>query len=373
MTTTDHYRVIIIGAGLSGLYAAWKLKAQQRHQQDVLILEARARTGGRILSPRVTNHADSCIDVGPAWVWPEFQPRVKALLSQLDIKVFKQYCQGAMLYDLGTGKVERFNGQSAHQHSYRIAGGAGQLITALQSGLTGVAIELNTSVTSIKQQHTASEATLAVVTQQNDTIKTVTANTVIVALPPRIAAKTIVFDPPLDAAQFRLWQSTPTWMAGHCKMVFVYDTPFWREQNLSGEVLSQRGPLAEIYDGSPEDESAYALTSFVGLSPAERKQIDHSQLKTLCLEQLQHLFGDASQQVQDIHIKDWSLDAHTTIDLDLQGNGHHPQYPLNQSRGCWNDKIILAGSEVAPEHGGYIEGALESAELAIDRVLSQQG
>ncbi len=37
----------------------------------------------------------------------------------------------------------------------------------------------------------------------------------------------------------------------------------------------------------------------------------------------------------------------------------------------WDEQIILAGSEVAREHGGYIEGALESAEEAI-QILSNK-
>ena len=42
---SEHHSVIIIGAGLSGLYTAWRL---QQKKQDVVLLEARERTGGRI-------------------------------------------------------------------------------------------------------------------------------------------------------------------------------------------------------------------------------------------------------------------------------------------------------------------------------------
>jgi len=44
---SNHHPIIIIGAGLSGLYLAWRLQQQQR---EVILLEARERIGGRIAS-----------------------------------------------------------------------------------------------------------------------------------------------------------------------------------------------------------------------------------------------------------------------------------------------------------------------------------
>jgi len=35
----------------------------------------------------------------------------------------------------------------------------------------------------------------------------------------------------------------------------------------------------------------------------------------------------------------------------------------------WRQRLFLAGTERAPDHGGYLEGALESAELAVADLL----
>ncbi|HEY9052396.1 MAG TPA: FAD-dependent oxidoreductase, partial [Gammaproteobacteria bacterium] len=140
---------------------------------------------------------------------------------------------------------------------------------------------------------------------------------------------------------------------------------FWREANLSGEVFSRQGPLSEIYDGSPANEAYFALTAFVGLNAHQRKQIQVEQLIELCLAQLERLFGEASRNVLDIQIKDWSRDAFTTTDIDLNSPVHHPQYPDEAPRSFCNNRIIIAGTESAREHGGYLEGALESAEEAL--------
>ena len=161
------------------------------------------------------------------------------------------------------------------------------------------------------------------------------------------------------------WKDIPTWMSGHCKIVFIYNKPFWRENNYSGEVFSHYGPLSEIYDASPQSEEHYALTSFVGLNSQQRKQVDQKQLIDSSMAQLQRLFGDESKNVIDIQIKDWSLDEHTTTETDLTSPMQHPQYPEDTSKHFWNKKLILAGTEVAREHGGYLEGAIESADEAI--------
>ena len=50
--------LLIIGAGLSGLYAAYLLQ----DKYNITIIEARPRIGGRIVT------IDSN-DLGPSWVW----------------------------------------------------------------------------------------------------------------------------------------------------------------------------------------------------------------------------------------------------------------------------------------------------------------
>ena len=83
------------------------------------------------------------------------------------------------------------------------------------------------------------------------------------------------------------------------------------------------------------------------------------------MTQLQRLFGDESQNTCDIQLKDWSLDENTTTESDLTSPMQHPQYPEDAPRHFWDEKVMLAGTEVAREHGGYLEGAIESADEAI--------
>lgn len=354
---SEHHSVIIIGAGLSGLYAAWRL---HRQQLDVLVLEARDRIGGRILSASPDEGSGSVIDLGPAWCWPALQPRLQGLMAELDVPLFRQFTDGDMLYELDAQNIQLHGGPSSHNQSYRVAGGSSALIEALQAHLATESIHLNTQVSAIQR------APLCITAIRAGEAVEYSADHVILALPPRLALSSIEFRPGPDEAMAKAWQNTPTWMAGHSKMVFIYDEAFWRKQGLSGEVLSRHGPLSEIYDGSSADETFYALTSFVGLNAAQRQQLSSEQLNDACMVQLTRLFGQDSRKVRQILVSDWSKEVYTTTEWDLNSMAHHPQYPVTMPRSLWDQRLLLAGTEVAREYGGYLEGAIESA----DEVLS---
>jgi len=70
METLD---VVVVGAGISGLTAAWRL---QQAGCSVRVLEANARVGGRTLNHQFA--AGDVVEVGGQWVGPT-QDRVLAL------------------------------------------------------------------------------------------------------------------------------------------------------------------------------------------------------------------------------------------------------------------------------------------------------
>jgi monoamine oxidase len=76
------YRAVIIGAGLSGLAAAYALK---QAKWDVTVLEARGRMGGRVLSYSFKNSPLIC-ELGGEWVG-ESHERMKALCHDFGIEL----------------------------------------------------------------------------------------------------------------------------------------------------------------------------------------------------------------------------------------------------------------------------------------------
>ncbi len=94
----DKIDVIVIGAGVSGLTTAKILK---QSGLQVLVLEARDRVGGRVLSQQ-TSFKDK-IDLGGQWIGPK-QEKITALCAKMGIEVFKQYNTGKKVLDLFSKK-----------------------------------------------------------------------------------------------------------------------------------------------------------------------------------------------------------------------------------------------------------------------------
>ncbi|OJJ46559.1 hypothetical protein ASPZODRAFT_66543 [Penicilliopsis zonata CBS 506.65] len=92
-----HKTVIVVGAGIAGLRAAAVLR---RHGCRVVVLEARDRIGGRILTSR---KGDSVVDIGAAWMHETSQNNLVKLIPQLSIPYY--YDDGAPLYFTEDGRA----------------------------------------------------------------------------------------------------------------------------------------------------------------------------------------------------------------------------------------------------------------------------
>ncbi|MEM6382288.1 MAG: NAD(P)/FAD-dependent oxidoreductase [Pseudomonadota bacterium] len=341
-------KTLIIGGGLSGLAIAEQLEAEG---QDYLLLEARARFGGRIMTEQL---GAGYFDMGPAWFWPG-QPRIASLLDRLGLQKFDQYATGDLVFEDEQGHVQRGAGFASMQGSWRLEGGLAKLTEALADQVPPARKRLNTRVTAVVRDGARCTAKLVDGSTQ-------TADQIVLAMPPRIAAQ-LTFEPALPTAAIRAMQSVSTWMAGQAKAVAVYDTPFWRDAGLSGDAMSRRGPMVEIHDASPASSGPFALFGFIGVPPKARSD---EQLLRLAIEaQLVRLFGSDAAEPKALYVKDWAFDPLTATDADLAPQYAHPHYGLPSAlMGLWDEKLIFAGTEVAPQFGGYLEGALEAAEAA---------
>ncbi len=339
---------IIVGAGLCGLAIADKL---QTSRQDFLLLDARDRVGGRILT---LPHGNSSFDMGPAWFWPG-QPRISALTDRLGLRRFEQFATGALTFEDHTGAVQRGRGYASMEGSWRLDGGFGTLTGTLAAGLPEDRVRLNSQVIGLTQ--TADSVTV----RTDET--TFQARRVVLALPPRLIAG-LTFDPPLTTTQSMTLEQIPTWMAGQAKAVAVYATPFWRDIGLSGDAMSRLGPMVEIHDASPDDCSFGALFGFIGVPPAAR--LDEAALQIQVLAQLGRMFGLEAAAPSALHIKDWATDPWTATPADTGAPTSHPDYgPPTVLQTFMDGRVIVSGTETAHGFGGFLEGALEAAEDAL--------
>lgn len=343
-----HTDVLIVGGGLSGLALADRLTGAGL---DFVVVEAQARLGGRIMTEVL---AGGHFDLGPAWFWPG-QPGMAGLIQRFSLPVFEQYSVGDLLFQDRSGAIRRERGHAPMQGSYRLGGGMERLIRSLAGALDTGKIVLATPVRSLHLQTARITARLA----DNRTIE---AKRVVLALPPRVAAETIAFEPHPGPEPIAAMRSIPTWMAGQAKIVAVYDRPHWRDAGLSGDAISHRGPMVEIHDASPMEGGPYALFGFIGV-PADAREAHIDTMKHLALSQLTTLFGGDMARPFDLVIKDWATVSEVATKEDREAMHSHPPYGLPQElRNIWGGRVHLSSTETAPGFGGYLEGALEAAE-----------
>lgn len=345
-----HTGILIVGGGLAGLSLA---EALQARSADYLLVEARGRLGGRILTQA---HAGGYFDLGPAWFWPG-QPRIARLNDRLGLHTFEQFADGNLTYEDERGQVQRGRGFVSMQGSLRLRGGLAALTSALAERLPDDRKRLSAEVTVLEKSDGGIRATLA-------GGESITAETVVLALPPRLAAR-MEFAPALPESAIRSMHATATWMAGQAKAIAVYDRPLWREAGLSGDATSRIGPMVEIHDASPAEDGPYALFGFIGVPPKAR--LDEDRLRHQVTAQLGRLFGPQAAQPIELYVKDWADDPHTATEADQAPLYAHPEYGLPQPMaGLWDKRLYFAGTEVARQFGGYIEGALEAAETTFN-------
>lgn len=363
-------RVIIVGGGLSGLYAAHRLT--QQGVEDWVLLEARRQTGGRIVSVPANNAraldahqppAADRFDLGPSWFWPGYQRQLDRLVTALGLQTFEQHDSGDLLVERAPHQpAVRTRGYANEPPSMRLVGGMAALTDALRSGLDPARVQTGQVVRSLRRDgaHVAvdSEDTQGRATNWR-------ADHVLLALPPRLATDAIRFQPELPAALARQWQQTPTWMAPHAKYLAVYERPFWREQGLSGAARSAWGPMVEIHDASMPGGHA-ALFGFLGVPAPARARLGDAELRSLCRAQFARLFGpDAALPVMDV-VQDWAQEVFTSTDADVHGGGEHPSAPpAVAAEDPWHGHLTGIGSEWSPQFPGYVAGAIEAAEAGV--------
>ena len=394
--------VAIVGGGLSGLYAAFLLQ-----QQGVrcVVFEARARPGGRVLSvgvdslrggpadaadgplqpdgghpaasPPATPGPSPRYDLGATWFWPELQPQLAQLVQDLQLNAFPQPVAGQWLLERSRHhRPERVPGYTPSPPSMRLAGGMATLVEALARPL---------GAESVLTGHTVQALTL-----QPDGVhlevlgeglaQTWHAQHVLLALPPRLAATALRFNPALPQALYRAWQHTPTWMAPHAKYLAVFDRPFWRDAGLAGAAQSTVGPIGEVHDasspagpgGATDPSSPGALFGFIGWPATARAQMGRAALMEACRAQLVRLFGPAAAQPQAEALHDWALEAHTATAQDQAAGGHASAPPTGAAEGPWAGRLWGAGSEWSPEFPGYLAGAVDAAGRAVQALRLQR-
>jgi len=341
--------VVVIGAGVGGLTAASLLHAEGI---DVQLLEARDRTGGRLLSvPTEGGH----LDLGATWFWPN-EKLVNAFVSDAGLQAFAQHLDGDMLFQSGT--VQRVAGNQLDVESGRLANGMQSITEALVARCPTDSIHLGQRVEAIHDR--SNEGSLTVRTER----QAIEAAHVVLAVPPSLAVQRIDFGDEVDSSVADLAAETPVWMGATIKIVAVFEHAFWRESGLAGAAFSHDGPMREIHDMSGPDGTPAALFGFCSIPPATPVPTEDD-----IRNQLGALFGPAGNNATEIHVQDWRKEIHTsslsTLALQNYATYGHPEFQKPAMRG----RLHWASTETSPIAPGHVEGALVAGTRAAEAIL----
>jgi monoamine oxidase len=263
----------------------------------------------------------------------------------------------ALFYIRAAGSFDKLIDTEGGAQQDRLEGGAQTLALGLAASL-GDRVHLGAPVRRIEQR----EDSVLVVADEVE----VEAQRVIVAAPASLAAR-IEFDPAMPE-RLQLAERFRPGMLNKC--VALYEEPFWRAEGLSGESVTDAGPVTLTFDCSPRDGSAGVMLGFVGGPEArEMAAIAPAERRTAVLACFERLFGPRAAQPLDYVEQAWAAE---------EWSGGGPT--SNFGPGGWSDcgpvlrepvgRIHWAGTETATVWSGYMEGALQAGERAAAEVTA---
>lgn len=353
MTDTDFTtEVVIVGSGIAGLAAARLLS---RSGVDGIVLEARDRVGGRVHSHTIGGGA---VDLGATWFWPN-ENELQSLMQEYEIRAFLQPDAEELLYVQRGLRIHRLANTMMTGESYRFVGGAQSLPLAIAADLPAGSIHLNSPV------HGIEIGPMSVTIAARG--ETYTADHVIVAVPPPLAVEQITFVPPLPESLLAVARHTAVWMGGMIRAIAIYDRPFWRDEGLSGLVLSEEGPFRELHDHSAFDDSLFAI---FGFAPAESMvDADDGHIKDALVRQLVDIYGSVAARPTLVTSTNWADECYTSPRTQVTSSTSTYGHPVftNVVPGS---RIHWASTETADAFGGHIEGAIRAGIRAARAILS---
>jgi len=138
---------------------------------------------------------------------------------------------------------------------------------------------------------------------------TVNARRVIIAVPPVLISR-ISFEPSLPRRQQQLHQHLS--MGFVIKVHAVYETPFWREDGLSGTAFSPYELVHEAYDNTNFEDPRGTLVGFVSDEDADGVfTLSAEERKTRILTSLSHYYGDKALSPVVYYESDWGSEEWT--------------------------------------------------------------
>lgn len=245
----------------------------------------------------------------------------------------------------------------------RVVGGL-QLVPIRLAERLGDVVKLNQPVRTLQWSTDAAAggSTVVAVTDELE----VHAREAILAVPPVLYSR-ISYEPPLPRRQHQLHQHLS--MGFVIKVHAVYETPFWREQGLSGTAFSPWELVHEAYDNSNHDDPRGTLVGFVADEEADAVfQLSAEERKARILESMSHYYGEQAKHPVVYYESDWGSEEWTrgayAASFDMGGlarYGADLRTPVGPIR--------FACSDMAGKGYQHVDGAIRMGRLVAAQIL----
>lgn len=265
-----------------------------------------------------------------------------------------------LFYAHSNGDLAQLTSTTGGAQERRFRRGAQSISLGLAARL-GDRVRLAAPVWSV--QHRADQVTVSGGGPQ------VTAQHAVLAIPPTLAGQ-LRYDPVMPPHRSQLTQRTP--MGTVIKVLCSYPSPFWRADGLSGQLLSDTGPVRVVFDNSPEQADVGVLLGFVeGADARTWMARGATERRRAVLANLTSYFGPAAGQPTYYREKSWAAEPYS-------GGCYATYLPT----GVWTSygaalrepvgPLHWAGSDIAVHSAGYMDGAIRSGRDAAAAILARR-
>jgi putrescine oxidase len=197
---------------------------------------------------------------------------------------------------------------------------------------------------------------------------TVKARYAIMAVPPNLYSR-VSFDPPLPRRQHQMHQHQSLGLV--IKVHAVYETPFWREEGLSGTCFSPDLVVQEIYDNTNHEDPRGTLVAFVPDEKADAMfALDAGKRRRVILSAMAESLGPKTLEPVVYYESDWASEEWTrgafASSYDLGGLHRYGADQLTPV-----GPIYWASSDLAAEGYQHVDGAVRMGRATAARILDR--
>ena len=191
---------------------------------------------------------------------------------------------------------------------------------------------------------------------------------VIVAISPTLAGR-IMYDPPLPGVRDQLTQRLPNGSA--MKAFFIYDEPFWRNDGLNGQLISDIGPARMSNDTCvPGDDHGVILLFLEGDQARTVGRLPEAGRREALTAELVRHFGSAAADPVSYVDGEWS-ERQWTRGCYNANLGPHVWTSYGPALCAPIGVIHWASTDTATYWSAYMEGAVDAGERAAQAVIAE--